>query len=505
MTLGRLVADNAQRFPDRPAYRSGSTTLTHGHLHRRAVQLASAMAAAGVGHQDRVAVVGRNTVEFGILLAATQLSGIILAPMNVRLSETELLDALRRVAPAIVFYDDDFAALADRVSEELPTRPHAVTLGRLQQPGLVTLDEFTANSNESLPFVATPDDIAYLLFTSGTTGAAKCAVIGHHEWWRVGMTVNAELRTGSDDLALINMPMFHMGALAIVLALHARGGGVVLQQQFDAAHALKLLHAEPVTVLHLAPVLLQWLVDALGANRTLDHVRTVVYSAAPMTSAILAQATSALPRSGFLNLYGQTEVIVSGLPRELHTRNSDVLGSVGFPFPGVEVRVVNDAGTVVPTGQAGEIVVRSDSAFRGYWDDIEATQATLRNGWCHTGDIGRFDERGLLYLVDRKKDMVITGGENVFSPEVEDVISMIDDVIACAVVGVPDRRWGEMVCAVVVLRPGATLGLEAVQQHARRTLAGFKVPRKLVIAAELPVLASGKVDKKQLRKRLALE
>ncbi|EUA30619.1 AMP-binding enzyme family protein [Mycobacterium xenopi 4042] len=169
------------------------------------------------------------------------------------------------------------------------------------------------------------------------------------------------------------------------------------------------------------------LLDEIDEDHPLDSVHTVVYAAAPMSMTILRRALSKLPGAGFLNLYGQTEAIVSGLPRELHRVDrrdaADQLRSVGFPFPGVAVRVVDDDGRDMPTGEAGEIVVRSNSLFRGYWDDHAATLATLRNGWCHTGDIGRLDDRGLLYLVDRKRDVIITGGENVYSPEVEDVVS----------------------------------------------------------------------------------
>ena len=222
--------------------------------------------------------------------------------------------------------------------------------------------------------------------------------------------------------------------------------------------------------------------------------------------ATLRRALAVLPDSGFVNLYGQTEVIVSGLPRELHDLDhpdaAERLRSVGFPFPGTRVRVVDNAGCEVPTGQAGEIVVRSASMFRGYWHDDAATGATLRHGWCHTGDVGRMDERGLLYLVDRKKDVIISGGENVYSPEVENAISAVDGVAACAVVGVPDDRWGEAVCAVVVPSAGTSPTLEALQDGVRQRLARYKVPRRLVLVSELPVLASGKVDKKRLRAEL---
>ncbi|MDT5051202.1 MAG: hypothetical protein QOG75_7130, partial [Mycobacterium sp.] len=221
----------------------------------------------------------------------------------------------------------------------------------------------------------------------------------------------------------------------------------------------------------------------------------------------LERALSMLPSVGFLNLYGQTEAIVSGLPRELHAVDDpdadEALRSVGFPFPGIRVRIVDGDGCDVALGEPGEIVVQSDSLFRGYWDDAAATLATLRDGWCHTGDIGRFDDRGLLYLVDRKKDVIITGGENVYSPEVEDALSRLDDVAACAVVGAPDEKWGETVCAVVVPKPGASPTLEAVQEFVRSRLAGYKIPRRLVVVDELPVLPSGKIDKKTLRADLA--
>jgi acyl-CoA synthetase (AMP-forming)/AMP-acid ligase II len=320
---------------------------------------------------------------------------------------------------------------------------------------------------------------------------------------RVAFTMNNEMRCGSTDCGLINMPMFHFGALGIIGGLHARGGTVVLQQQFDAADAVRLIAEERITVLHLAPVMLRALLDEVGRLSAVESVRTVVYSAAPMTAAILRRALAVLPDAGFLNLYGQTEVIVSGLPREFHVLDdpnaAERLCSVGFPFPGTRVRVVDEEGGVVPAEQAGEIVVRSDCMFRGYWQDAAATQATLRDGWCRTGDIGRLDRRGLLYLMDRKKDVIISGGENIYSPEVEDAVCAVDGVAACAVVGVSDDRWGEAVCAVVVPRKGASLTLDTVQEGVRQRLARYKVPRRLVLVAELPVLASGKVDKKQLR------
>jgi acyl-CoA synthetase (AMP-forming)/AMP-acid ligase II len=508
VTLGDVVSDNAVQFPDVAAYRLGNRTATHSELRDRAVRLVSAMVAAGVRRQDRVAVLSRNSVEFGELMAATQLSGIIMATVNFRLSPPEMLDVLRRVTPSIVFCADEFGATIAELAPQLSTPPLLISIGSTGRHGMLGLDQFIATGGGGDPAViARPDDIACLLFTSGTTGASKCCVLGQRELRRVALTMSAEMRCGSADRGLINMPMFHFGAIGIIGGLHARGGTVVLQEQFDPAEAVRLIADQQITVLHLAPTMLRSLLDEVSDPRAVDSVRTVVYSAAPMTVSTLERALSTFPHAGFLNLYGQTEAIVSGLPRELHALDdadaASRLRSVGFPFPGVRVRIVGDDGCDVAAGEPGEIVVSSDSLFRGYWDDHVATLATLRDGWCRTGDIGRVDDRGLLYLVDRKKDVIITGGENVYSPEVEDAVSRLAEVAACAVIGAPDVRWGETVCAVVVLCPGATLALETVQAHVRQTLAGYKVPRRLVIVDELPALASGKVDKKRLRADLA--
>src|SRR5271168_3797157 len=389
MTLGDIVTDNAMRFPDVVAYLDGHRSITHAQLRDRAVRVVSAMAADGVQRQDRIAVCSRNSIEFGELNAAAQLSGIVMATINFRLSAAEMEDALRRVAPSIVFCAEEFVPVIADVAASMPSGPVLVTIGGEARPGIIGYERFVEGGpSDELEFIARPDDIAYLLFTSGTTGASKCCILGQREMRRVAFTMNNEMRCGSADRGLINMPMFHFGALGIIGGLHARGATVVLQQQFDPADAVRSIAEERITVLHLAPVMLRGLLDAVGDGSAVESVRTVVYSAAPMTAAILRRALAVLPDAGFLNLYGQTEVIVSGLPREFHVLDEpdadELLSSVGFPFPGTRVRVVDEAGDVVPAEQAGEIVVRSDSMFRGYWQDAAATQATLRAGCCCT-------------------------------------------------------------------------------------------------------------------------
>jgi acyl-CoA synthetase (AMP-forming)/AMP-acid ligase II len=306
------------------------------------------------------------------------------------------------------------------------------------------------------------------------------------------------------------MPLFHIGAMFIGLGAHFRGGTSVLERQFDPAAALDAITAECVTVLHLAPTMLQGLVDAAAVRPgALAGVRTVVYSAAPITGPTLAAAMRSMPGAGLLNLYGQTEVVSTGLPREFHVADGDErsrrrLRSVGMPFPGNEVRVVADDGRECPRGEAGEVCIRSAAMFRGYWNDSVATAEVLRDGWCHTGDIGVLDDEGLLHLVDRKKDVIISGGENIYSLEVEECLLAHPSVGQVAVIGVPDDKWGEAVSAVVVPASGAVVP-EDLREHVRSQLARFKAPRHVFVTDQLPVLATGKIDKKQLRARYAAD
>src|ERR1700749_1489521 len=242
MTLGDIVTDNAVRFPDIVAYRHGRHTVTHAELRDRAVRLVSAMAAAGVNRQDRIAVLSRNRIEFGELNAAAQVSGIIMATINFRLSPPEMADALHRVSPSIIFCAEEFVPMIADAVTGIPSGPKLVTIGGGARPGILGYEWFVEGGHSGeLEFTARPDDIAYLLFTSGTTGASKCCILGQREMRRVVFTMNNEMRCGSTDRGLINMPMFHFGALGIIGGLHARGATVVLQQQFDAADAVRLI------------------------------------------------------------------------------------------------------------------------------------------------------------------------------------------------------------------------------------------------------------------------
>jgi acyl-CoA synthetase (AMP-forming)/AMP-acid ligase II len=506
-TLGRIISDNASRFPDRPAYIAGSTVLTHGRLRTDAATIATALAARGIRRQDRVALLDRNTLDFARVLAAGHLSGIVVATVNFRLAAPEIATIVSDAAPRVLFFGSEYDEVITAVRDQLPDVEIFVRMGssnRPPAPDIETLETLLAVPAQEPPYEARPDDIACLIYTSGTTGKPKGCILGHREMHSLGSTMNGEMRSGSTDKILLCMPLFHVGAMAMALGIHARGGSAVLHEAFDPARILATVHDEQITVLHLAPTMLAEVVAAARkVGTTLDSVRTLVYSAAPITSAGLAAALETMPNVNFMNLYGQTEVITSGLPPELHrSAETDAdarrLRSVGYPFPGTQVRIVNDDNSDCEPGQPGEIAVRCVAMFRGYWNDSVRTAEVLRDGWCHTGDIGVLDQ-GLLFLVDRKKDVVITGGENVYSLEVEDALAGHPGVHRCAVIGTPDPRWGETVTALVVREAGSQVDADDLRAFVKTRLAGYKCPRNVYFVSDLPTLASGKIDKKALR------
>ncbi|MFF3574045.1 AMP-binding protein [Nocardia jiangxiensis] len=508
LTLGDIIGDNAVRYPDVPAYIAEGEILTHSHLLRRATELAAALAERGLRRQDRVAVLSRNSIRFGEVLAAGQLSGIVVATVNYRLSVPEMGSILRDAAPRVLFFESEYRTAVEEIRSELTGVDLYVCLDAAA-PGAVEYRELLASgADRELPFSSVAADTACLIYTTGTTGRPKGCILGQRELRRMGAVVNGEMRSGSTDRALLVMPMLHIGAIAIALGVHARGGTAVLHRQFEPEAMLVSAAEDEITILHLAPTMLQTLVDAAGPDSpALAGIRTVVYSAAPVTSSILRAAMTAMSNAGFLNLYGQTEVITSGLPRELHrTATEDDrhrLTSVGHPFPETEVRIIDGDGRECPPGKPGEIVVRSPVMFRGYWNNDRATAETIRDGWCHTGDVGMFDAEGLLYLIDRKKDVIISGGENVYSVQVEEVVTSHPAVAEGAVIGIPDQRWGESVCAVVVLVEGAAVDADELREYVAARIARYKAPRRTIVVDELPKLPTGKLDKKVLRARYA--
>lgn len=504
LTMGDTLEDNAVRFGDEPAYVMGGRQLTHRELLARGKQLAAALEGLGLARQDRVGILAMNCLEYTEVLAAGQWSGIIVATVNFRLAPPEIQHIINDSAPRVLLFEAQYLEVIEQLRAQLPSVETYICIGG-DAPWAREYHAFLEQGSPAGPgFRAREEDIACLVYTSGTTGKPKGCILGHREMREGARTMSVETRSGPADRILLVMPLFHIGAMAMGQGVHYRGGCVVLHREFNPQSLLQAVQGDGVTILHLAPTLVQMVLEHEDVARTdFSRLHTLVYSAAAMPLPLLQQGMALLGNI-FLNLYGQTEVFTSGLLREQHhpegsERQRRWLTSVGQPFPNTLVRIVDDHGRDCPTGEAGEIVVKSAAMARGYWNNSVATLETFRDGWCHSGDVGVIDEDGMLYLVDRKKDVIVSGGENIYSREVEDAILAHPAVLECAVIGVPDDKWGEAVCAVIVFRDGESASGEALVEHCRQLIAGYKKPRHFIFDQAIPKLPTGKVDKVSLR------
>jgi acyl-CoA synthetase (AMP-forming)/AMP-acid ligase II len=371
--------------------------------------------------------------------------------------------------------------------------------------GAIDFHQLVASGDAAgVPFRPRPEDVAFLIYTSGTTGRPKGVMLGQAGQVNAAEVLGSDQRNTPDDRLLIMMPLFHVGAKIIQLAQHWRAGTVHVQRGFVPEAVVDCIARERITVTHMAPTMIQTLLESPAiAGADLSSLRMIVYAAAPMPLPVLRKGLDLLGPV-FQQQFGQTEGIGTTLLAHQHRPNGtprdlEILTSVGQASPRVGVRIVDEAGNDLPAGQIGEILLTSPGTMKGYWNNTVATIETLRDGWVHTGDMGRLDDEGFLYLADRKKDMIISGAENIYSREVEEAVITHPAVSEVAVIGVPDPQWGEAVMAVVVLRPGRQATADELVAHCRSLIASYKKPRHVVFVDEIGKLPSGKIDKVRLR------
>ncbi len=503
-TLADMLDNNAWKYPDETAFVWGDTRVTHAAFHARVSKLASAIRRLGLKRQDRVSILSQNRLEFQEVYGACEISGFICATVNWRLAPPEMVFIINDSAPRVLIFEDAYAATVEAIRPQLKSVEHFVCIG--DAPAFATrFEEFVASGDPAgCDLRPRADDIAFLIYTSGTTGRPKGVMLSHQGEVAAAEILGSDMRNSPSDRLLIMMPLFHIGAKIIQLAQHWRGGTVHVQKGFDPPAILDCLERDKITVTHMAPTMIQTLLGAEDiATRDLSSLRMIVYAAAPMPLPVLKRGLEILGPI-FQQQFGQTEGIGTTLLAHQHRpygseRDREILTSVGQASPRVNVRVVDDNGEDLPVGAVGEVLLTSPAVMKGYWNNTAATLETLRDGWVHTGDVGRLDPEGYLYLVDRKKDMIITGGENVYSREVEEAVVTHPDVSEVAVIGVPDEKWGEAVLAVVVPRPGASPSDQDIIEHCRPLIAGYKKPKRVLFVDEIHKLPSGKIDKVRLR------
>ncbi|WP_343601196.1 long-chain fatty acid--CoA ligase [Mycobacterium sp.] len=502
MDLGSWIARRAAATPRLPAITFDGHTLTYGAFADRIDRLAAELAAGGVAPGDRVGYAGLNHPDFLATLFAAARIGAAFVPLNWRLTAGELSYILRDAGVHTLVADAERAAVVNPVRAETELRR---TIALTPVPGWESLgDLVTVREACTDPIHPEPDDVAVIMYTSGTTGRPKGAMLTHANlFWN---NVNALLAfdTSQHDVSLVCAPLFHIGGLNVTTLLTLqKGGQIVLMATFDPGQALQLIADHQVTTMFGVPAMFLFMSQHPDFAATdLSSVRYLVCGGAPVPEALISRyGARGIP---FAQGYGLTETA----PLALVLRTDEVgvkIGAAGHQvLPLSDVRLVDTANVAVPAGVRGEICVRGPQVMAGYWGNPEATAAVIDDeGWFHTGDIGRADDEGYVWVIDRVKDMVISGGENVYPAEVEDVLYGHPAVAEVAVLGTPHERWGEAVTAVVVLRPGATLTLDELRVFARDKLAGYKLPVRLEFVDALPRTQSGKVVKYQLREHLA--
>lgn len=507
MTLAHVLEANAFKYGDRIGYVQAERSLTHRQYLSRARRLADGLYQRNARSQDRIAVLSMNCLEYLEAYGACEVSGFIITTVNYRLAAPEMLAILTDAAPKVLIFESRYLALVDQLRTGLPDVDCYVCIGGSAPVWALDYESLIdSGSPAGPPIRPRASQVAHLIYTSGTTGRPKGCMLGHRQ-----LVDKAQLHAGDmdprpDDKLLIVMPLFHVGARGVVGAAQWRGAAIYLLRSFEPERYLNALAEQGITMAHLAPTMVKDVLDhELVYTLDLSRLRLICYSAAPMPLPTLRRGLELLGPV-FHQSYGQTEGMVSSLLRSQHLPDGNEtekgwLLSVGQPYPRTEVRIVDDDGNPVAIGSVGEITYRGPFTFSGYWNDSVSTLATIRDGWVHSGDIGRLDDGGFLYIVDRKKDMIVSGGENIYSRDVEDALLKHEFISEAAVIGVPDERWGEAVHAYLVCAAQRALTQEDVIEHCRSLIASYKRPRSATFVEALPRTANGKVDKRALRLR----
>ncbi|MGI5159137.1 class I adenylate-forming enzyme family protein [Microbispora sp. CA-102843] len=495
-----LIRGPVARFGGQTAVVEGDRRITFGELDDRVGRLGSVFRTLGLVPGDRVALLAANELEYLEIQAACLRSGFALVPLNIRLAQRELEFILSDCAPGLLIAGRGETERAAALAADTGVS-HVLGLG-----SPVAVPSYDSALRAAVPAPdADPDDPelpATILYTSGTTGSPKGAVVDRLGFTARVMTNAAELEVQSGDVHQASLPMFHIAAF-LSYAHTVVGGTVVMLPEFSPELALRTMERERVTTTVLVPTIIAMLLESPVVDEVdLSALRLIIYGGSSIQPGPLRRAIERFG-CGFHQQYGMTETGGQTIlrPADHDPADTERLASAGAEAIGLEVLVVDDADKPVPQGEIGEIVCRGPSVMLGYWNRPEATAETLRGGWMHTGDMGYRDGRGYLHITDRRHDMIITGGENVYPREVEAVLAEHPDIVEAAVVGTPDPKWGQLVTAVLV---GEKVPADAeLSAWAKERLAAYKVPRRWVRTEELPRNVTGKVLKHRLRAMLS--
>jgi fatty-acyl-CoA synthase len=503
MTLTDILVHHAERFPERPALEFEGRTTSWRSLLEGTQTTAGALAEAGVERGDVVALLLHNSDRFLELMHAISHLGAIFMPLNWRLAGPEIAYILDHAGARVLVSEPE---LEEGIAQEqLACR--CLRVDGDSSPGWQSLDELRAVSRPRVEAAGVAeDDVHRLMYTSGTTARPKGVMITYGNLYAKNVSHIVEFGMTAGDVGLACGPLYHVGALDLTTTtLMYLGAETHLLRRFDATGALDAIERRRISHIWLAPAMINAiLADPTLDQRDLSSVRLIIDGGEKMPLPLIERVLGAFSNAWFADAYGLTET-VSGDTFLDKARARDKIGSVGKPVIHTEVRIVDPDDRPLPAGEAGEIVIRGPKVCKGYWRDEEATARAMHGGWFHTGDVGVLDEDGFLFIVDRLKDMILSGGENVASLEVERVLYEHEAVVEAAVVGRPDPRWGEVPVAYVVLAEGRDDARDELEAHCRARLARFKVPKAFHLTDALPRNPTGKVLKRDLRERERVE
>lgn len=506
MNLTSGLHEMEKTNPEQVMTTFGERTLTYGAMSDRVARIATVLRNYGVDVGDRVSMLALNSDKYLEFYFSTWWCGAIASPLNTRWSESELIFAIDDAGCELLLVDDNFLHMADSLREKSRTLRNVILFGENGElSGYSSMEALIQASSTSSDALRENNDPAVIFYTGGTTGKPKGVVLSHANIWTAAMSRAAMIETSPKSVVLHTAPLFHVAATGRMIAHTLIGGSAVILPSFQPLAVLQNIEHHSISELVLVPSMLQSLIaHPEFSERDTSSVRRISYGGSVIPEDVLDRALLLLPHAEFIHTYGMTEAPppITLNPHLNHIGEGRALGrhrSAGRPARGVQLKITDEHGCELGARQVGEVVIRGPNVMLGYWGKPEETSEVLRDGWLHTGDGGYLDEDGYLFLVDRLKDMIISGGENVYSAEVENALAQHPCIKTSAVIGVPNAKWGEGVHAVVVLKPGTTLSLEEIQGHCKSLIAGYKCPVSIEFRDELPMSPVGKVLKTVLR------
>jgi long-chain acyl-CoA synthetase len=508
MVVGDILRRNAKIYSKKVGLIDGNKSFTYKGINERTNRLSNAMRNLGLKKGDKVAFMANSCHQFVEAFFAVAKAGLIIVPINARFSSEEASYIVNHSDSVAFIYQAELEEVAKKIRKSIPKVRHIITSGEgdenVNSYEVLLMDASYEEPEEEIE----PDDVMMIMYTSGATGNPKGVLASQRNIMANTNTMTIELRIVPEDINLLVMPLYHNGGFWPTMTSFYSGALVILLPRFDLDNVLQLVDKENVTFLNLVPTMLLRIVSHPNLSKyNLNSLRLIMYAGAPISIEQLKKAMRILGAHRFYTSLGCTEANgqLLSFPTKEHALDgplSEKLGSVGRDGIGVEVKIVDESGNELPSGKVGEIIASGDNIALGYWKMPQETAETFRNGWLYTGDMGYRDEDGYVFVLDRKKDIIISGGENISSSEVEGVIYQHPGVEEVAVIGIPDEEWGEAVKAIISLKPQYKdkVKEQDIIDFCKTSLAGYKKPKSVEFLDELPKTSAGKIAKGELKR-----